>query len=247
MVPCRVLGFLRERRRRKLRDAPLPEAWTAILAANAPFVAALGERDRAKLLGDLAVLLDEKHFFAAGGLVLDDEMRVTIAAAAARLIVHLDIDRYDAVTEIVVYPGAYRHPDRDGAILGEAHARGVVVLAWDAVRNGLRNTRDGHDTATHEFAHVLDARDGRFDGTPELRAREDYRPWAAVMQAHFDRLRAGDDTIGSVLRDYGATNEAEFFAVATEVYFERPAMLRERAPALYAELDHFYRGGPRPR
>ena len=241
MVPCGVLGFLRERRRRKLRLAPVPETWGAILAANAPFVARLDERDRAKLFGDMAVLLDEKHFFGAGGLTVDDEMRVTIVAAAARLIVHLDVDRYDAVTEIVVYPGAYRHPDRDDAILGEAHARGVVVLAWDAVRGGLRNTRDAHDTASHEFAHVLDARDGRFDGTPELRAREDYRPWAVVMQTHFDRLREGDPAL-SLIRDYGATNEAEFFAVVTEVYFERPTLLRERAPELYAQLHHFYNG-----
>lgn len=223
----------------------MPATWPAILAENVPFVAELGDDDRAKLFGDMQVLLDEKRFFAAGGLELDEAMRVTIVAAAARLILHLDVDRYDDVNEIVVYPGAYKHPERDGAILGEAHARGIVVLAWDAVRGGLRNTQDGHDTATHEFAHVLDARDGRFDGTPELRARGHYRPWANVMQAHYDRLREGSDRVlGNLIRDYGATNEAEFFAVVTEVYFERPALMRERAPALYAELHRFYGGPP---
>lgn len=239
-----MFGWFRRRRRRGVRGAAVPASWAAILERNAPFVARLTAAERAKLHGDMQVLLDEKHFIAAGGMVIDDEVRATIVAAAARVVLHLDVDRYDAVTEIVVYPGAYRHPDRDGAVLGEAHGRvGVVVLAWDAVVGGLRNDRDGHDTATHEFAHVLDARDGGFDGTPELRARDHYRPWAAVMQTYFSRLRAGDRKLRRVLREYGATNEAEFFAVVTEVYFERPAILRAKAPALYAEVHRFY-GAP---
>jgi Mlc titration factor MtfA (ptsG expression regulator) len=117
-----------------------------------------------------------------------------------------------------------------------------VVLAWDAVLNGLRNPRDGHDTVVHELAHVLDRADGSFDGAPALRAGEHYRPWASVMQRHFERLRRRDRRLGKVLRDYGATNEAEFFAVSTEVYFERPDELRRRAPALFAELERFYTG-----
>jgi Mlc titration factor MtfA (ptsG expression regulator) len=240
-----VFGFFRRRRRRALRAAPVPAAWAKILERNAPFVARLSEVARAKLYGDMLVFVAEKHFIAAGGLTIDDQVRVTIAAAAARLVLNLDVERYDAVTEIVVYPSAYQHPGREGAVLGEAHGRlGVVVLAWDAVRRGLRNDRDGLDTATHEFAHVLDAHDGLFDGTPELHARADYLPWATVMQARFSQLRRGDRALRKVLRDYGATNEAEFFAVATEVYFERPALLRTRAPELYAQLQRFY--GPPP-
>jgi Mlc titration factor MtfA (ptsG expression regulator) len=235
-----VFGFFRRRRRRALAAAPTPVTWAEILTRNAPFAARLSAGERGKLESDMKVLLAEKHFIAAGGMEVGEEVRVTIVAAAARVVLHLDVARYDAVSEIVVYPGAYRHPDKDGAVLGEAHARGVVVLAWDAVVGGLRNERDGHDTATHEFAHVLDARDGSFDGTPELRAHEHYRPWAAVMQAHFTRLRGGDRKLRKVLRDYGTTNEAEFFAVVTEVYFERPAVLRGKAPALYEVVHRFY-------
>lgn len=236
------IGLWRRWRRRALRRAPLPAAWGEILARTAPFVAGLTPAERAKLDGDLQVFLAEKHFVGAGGLELTDEIRVTIAAAAVRLVVHLDIARYDRLTEIIVYPSAYRHAERDGAVLGEAHDWGVVVLAWDAVAGGLRNPVDGHETAAHELAHVLDRADGGFDGMPELRAREDYRPWATVMQRHFDRLRARDRPLRRVLRDYGATNPAEFFAVATEAYFERPEQLRARAPALHAALDRFYRG-----
>jgi Mlc titration factor MtfA (ptsG expression regulator) len=109
---------------------------------------------------------------------------------------------------------------------------------------GLRNPRDGHDTATHEFAHVLDRGDGRFDGTPELRASADYAPWAEVMSHHFLELRERSPRQRRVLRDYGATNEAEFFAVATETFFEKGRQLRERAPDLYEELRRFYRCDP---
>ena len=108
----------------------------------------------------------------------------------------------------------------------------------------MRDERDGLDTATHEFAHVLDAHDGLFDGTPELHARADYLPWATVMQARFSQLRRGDRALRKVLRDYGATNEAELFAVVSEVFFERPALLRTRAPELYAELHRFYGAPP---
>lgn len=240
-----MLGWLRRRRRRKLRAAPLPAGWAEALERNAPFVARLRDADRARLLDDVKVLVAEKHFIGAGGMEITDEVKVTIAAAAARLTLHLDVSLYDDLTEIIVYPDTYKHPDADDvAVFGEAHHWGTVVLSWRAVVEGLRNPGDGHDTASHEFAHVLDRVDGTFDGAPSLRAHEHYRPWAAAMSRHFERLRRRDRRTRSVLRDYGATNEAEFFAVATEAFFERPARMKERAPDLYAELARFYGGDP---
>ncbi len=239
-----MLGWLRRRRRRKLRQAETPAAWLAILERNAAFVARLDDADRARLIGDIKVLVAEKHFFGAGGLEIGDEHRVTIAAAAARLTMRLDVALYDDLTEIVIYPGAYAHPDAgEIAVLGEAHAWGTVVLSWEAVVQGMRNPRDGHDTAVHEFAHVLDRVDGAFDGAPALRAHDHYRPWATAMSRHYDKLRARDKKTRAVLRDYGAINEAEFFAVATETFFERPEQLRTQAPDLYAELARFYGAG----
>lgn len=211
------------------------------LDANAPFVARLPPPERDRLLRDVAVFVAEKHFIGAGGLEITEEMQVTIAAAAARLTLRLGLEAYADLTEIVVYPEAYRHPGVDGvAVLGEAHGWGTVVLSWRAVLDGLRNPGDGHDTAVHEFAHVLDRVDGAFDGAPALQASEHYRPWAAAMTRHYARLRARDRRLRKVLRDYGATNEAEFFAVATEAFFERPARLRESAPELYEQLRAFY-------
>lgn len=238
-----VFGFWRNRRRRRRRDAPFPQPWREVLARNAPFVASLPDDQRARLEGDVQVLVAEKHFIGAGGMEITDEVKVTIAAAAARLVVHLDVALYDDLTEIVVYPGAYLRPGQaaeDGVILGEAHDWGVVVLSWQAVLDGMRRPGDGHDTALHEFAHVLDRVDGAFDGAPTLRAHEHYRPWAAAMQRHYDRLRQRHKGTRRALRDYGATNEAEFFAVATEAFFERPDLLRAQAPDLYEEMAQFY-------
>jgi Mlc titration factor MtfA (ptsG expression regulator) len=241
-----VFGIFRRRRRNKLRAVATPPTWDAILGKNAPFVRRLADAHRAKLIGDIKVLVAEKTFIGAGGLEVTEEHRVTIAAAAARLVIHLDVDRYDNLTEIVVYPGAYQHAGSDGetAVLGEAHSWGVVVLAWDAVVGGMRDLKDGHDTAVHEFAHVLDRVDGAFDGAPELHAHDHYRPWATAMQRNFDRLRGKDKGLRKVMRDYGATNEAEFFAVATESFFEKPDGLKARAPDLYEALVRFYGGDP---
>jgi len=234
------VSWLRELRRRRIRRRPFPAAWREWLQRRAPFYEALPDPDRRKFESDLMVFEREKAFIGAGGLEVDEEVRVVVSAAAVRLVVRLDLTYYDRVHEIIVYPGAYLHPDEDGVILGEVSSWNTVVLSWKDVVAGLQNPRDGRDTATHEFAHVLDRASGAFDGTPKLRAREDYGPWARVLSAHFLRLRAGDGGERALLRDYAATNEAEFFAVATEVFFEKPRLMRRRAPDLYEELRHFY-------
>ena len=192
----------------------------------------------------LKVFVWEKHFIGAGGLELTDEIRVVIAGVAVRLVIHLSLSYYDRLTEIIVYPyDAMRRPDDDDddfALLGEAHAWGTVVLSWPAVIHGLGNPCDGHDTAVHEFAHVLDREGGSFNGTPRLRATEDYRVWGEVMTHHFFALKDRQRSQRSVLRSYGATNEAEFFAVATESFFEKPVQMKRVMPDLYEELQRFY-------
>jgi hypothetical protein len=241
-----VLGILRALRRRRLRREPFPDGWLAILERRVPFVRTLAEPLRARFLELLRLFVAEKRFVGAAGMELSDEVRVVIAAAAVRLVLHHDeLDAYDRLTEIVVYPHVYRHEgDAEGAVLGEAHDWGTVVLAWPAVVEGLANAGDGHDTASHEFAHVLDRADGGFDGTPVLERLDLYTPWARVMSDHFLKLRRHGRPQRKALRDYGALNEAEFFAVATESYFEKPRQLRAETPDLYALLQDYYGGDP---
>lgn len=233
-------GWIRRWRRRRLLRRPIDEAWLGHLEARVPFFAGLEGDLRRRFLDELRFFVAEKHWIEAGGMEITDEVKVVIAAAAVRLTLHLDVDVYNRLSEIVVYPSHYVHEDKDGVVFGEAHAWGVVVLSWDAVLAGLSNPGDGHDTATHEFAHVLDRADGAFDGAPELRAREHYRAWAEVMSHHYQRLRDGKRTERKVMRSYGATNEAEFFAVATESFFEKPEQMKQRTPDLYEEMSRFY-------
>jgi len=236
-----VLGILRRYRRKRLLTTAIDPAWLDILRERVPFFAELDDELRDQFLRDLRVFIAEKYWIEAGGMHITDEVKVVIAAAAVRLTLRLGIDVYDRLTEIVVYPSHYHHPDEDESVVfGEAHQWGTVVLSWDAVLAGLANPRDGHDTATHEFAHVLDRADGDFNGAPELRAREHYRAWAAVMSKHYERLRKRRPGIRNILRAYGATNEAEFFAVATESFFEKPETMKSQLPDLYAELRQFY-------
>ena len=235
-----MFGLLRAWRRRRLARRPFPDDWHPHLE-RVPFVAGFSGDVRQRFLDRLKVFAWEKEFIGAGGQEITDEVRVVIAATAVRLTLHMERWAYDRLTEIVVYPAAYAHPDKGGqAVFGEAHTWGTVVLSWDAVIHGVRNPKDGHDTATHEFAHVLDIADGAFDGTPDLRDSAHYRPWATIMSRHFLALRGRDRAASKVLRNYGATNEAEFFAVATEAFFEKPRQMRSKAPELYAELVRYY-------
>ncbi|MEJ2727133.1 MAG: zinc-dependent peptidase [Deltaproteobacteria bacterium] len=239
-----MAGLIRILRRRKLARRAIPESWLTILNARVFFYQRLAGECRTRFLQYLKTFVWEKHFIGAGGMEVTDEVKVVIGACAVRLILNLGLSYYDRLTEIIVYPYVYSHRDDKRAILGEAQDWGTVVLSWPAVLQGLADPRDGHDTALHEFAHVLDRATGRFDGTPKLRSSEDYRPWAQIMSRHFLRLRQGVCAESDVLRPYGGVNEAEFFAVVTEAYFERPHQLKKHLPDLYAELRGFYGGDP---
>ena len=239
-----MTGLFRRWRRKRILARPFPPEWQALLESRVPFYPRLPARLLPRFREHLQVFLAEKRFESAGGLPVTDEMRVVVGAVAVRLILALDLSYYDSLRVIVLYPGEYRREDRTGVFLGEFHRWGTVVLSWPAVVAGLANPCDGHDTAAHEFAHVLDRSGGSFSGTPRLRASAHYRPWAEVMSRHFLRLREGAVEEAGLLRDYAAKNEAEFFAVAVESFFERPRRLREEAPDLYAELSRFFGQDP---
>ena len=233
--------------RRKLAERePFPEAWRQVLTARVPFYSRLDDDERRRFESKLQVFVRTKAFAGAGGMVIDDETKIVIGAAASRLVMNLPNEHYGRLHEIVVYPSHYKHKDCHGfVVFGEAFGPGVVVLSFDAVVQGLADPHDGHDTATHEFAHALDAADGAFDGTPELASVEAYGPFASVMTKAFAHLRSRAGRKGRrVLRDYGATNEAEFFAVATESFFEKPQQMKKREPELYAVLSAYYRHDP---
>lgn len=252
-----VFGFLKKRRRERLRARPVPPEWRAIVERNLRIFRRLPSADQAELLSHVQVFLAEKQFEGCGGLELTDEICVTIAAQACLLLLHRETDYYPELISILVYPSGYTaHGERQVAEhiweegpeerLGHTAQRlGALVLAWDEAKHGAADPTDGENLVLHEFAHQLDFEDRSGDGTPALGTRAEYLAWARVMNAEFAALRAAEEANApTVLDTYGAENPAEFFAVATETFFEQPRALQAKHPALYAELKRFFRQDP---
>lgn len=204
---------------------------------------------RAEIEGLALVFLDEKVFEPCGGLgEVTDEMRYLVAAQACLLWTNQRGAPYPTLKAILMYPDAYRAKDElqgDSIRLGESWSRGSVVLAWKSVKSGGLNDEDGHNLVLHEFAHQLDTVNGPADGFPELPSSGDFADWTDVFQREYESLR--DDTARgrrTVMDAYGTTNEAEFFAVATETFFERAEAMNEEHPALYRLLADFFGTDP---
>ena len=239
------------------RRSGLPQDGPAIVARHVAAWQTLDEQERERLLELADELLSRKHWEAARGFELDDVVRVVIAAQAALLVLNLDPQHYRLVSGIVVHPSTVEMSgERPGAVpgtvtderqsvLGLAQGgRGPVLLAWDQVLAGAAGALPGHNVVLHEFAHKLDMLDGTVDGTPVL-PRDLLADWVRVCTDVYEDLVAGRGR--PPMRWYGATNPGEFFAVATEVFFEQPRELRAAEPALYAVLARFYRQDPAAR
>jgi Mlc titration factor MtfA (ptsG expression regulator) len=252
-----IFESIKERRRRRLRAQPFPQEWLATIKRHVLFFRRLSPNDQAELLGHIQVFLAEKRFEGCGGLELTDEIRLSIATQACLLLLHRATDYFPHLLTILVYPSTYlaeeqRHVEgpvwEEGKMprLGETGRQlGTVVLAWDAAKTGAADPSDGKNVVLHEFTHQLDYENGAEDGAPALATREQQLSWREVMQIEFASLRAADDTgIPTLLDTYGATNPAEFFAVSTEAFFERPRALRASHPKLYAELRSYFRQNP---
>ena len=253
LVP--LLRHLPGQPRVRLRRESVPDAWRAIVARNVPLAARLSAPDRERLLKLAQVFLHDKPMEGVG-LELTDEIRVTVAAQACLLLLNLDYPCYPTLRRVLVYPGVFQprrlEVPRFGEVhqeprptLGEAWTSGVVVLSWDSSLVGSLNPAAGQNVVLHEFAHVLDGENGAMDGQPLLDRPSAYRTWGWVFRSLYERqVEAALEGGETPLHPYGATNPAEFFAVATEAFFTRPADLRARLPELYVELRKFYRQDP---
>ncbi len=252
-----LLRYLPLGARVRFRSDPIPPEWNAIVARNVALAERLPSADRERLLRLVQVFLDEEPMEGCNGIVLTEEMRVTIAAQACLLLLKLRYPRYPRLKHILVYPGTFvphrvEAPGPTGAVyqppvpeLGEAWASGTVILSWPSSLSGSRNRSDAHNVVLHEFAHVLDHEDGVANGVPLLEPPSSYRVWGYVMGSYFRRYQQLiDQAAETTLDPYGATNRAEFFAVATEAFFEQPRRLLREAPEVYEELRKFYHQDP---
>jgi Mlc titration factor MtfA (ptsG expression regulator) len=229
----------------------LPEGWVDVLRDAVPMYRALGDGLRERLHGFIVDFLDRVRFEGAGGMEITDQVRVTIAAQACMLLLGLDRPPFPDVRAVVVYPGAYQAPEDGprwgqvhrpaGGRLGESWDHGTVVLSWASAVHGAVNPTDGRNVVFHEFAHQLDQEAGSADGVPSMTRVSGVQAWSALLHRELQSLRGGVDAgRRDVLDEYGATDEAEFFAVATETFFEKPARLHREHPELYAALKGLY-------
>jgi len=245
-----------EQRRRRVRARPFPAAWREILKQRVPYFRRLPADLQLQLKRHIQVFLAEKPFIGCDGLEITDEMRVTIAAQACLLLLNRPAGYYPQLRQILVYPGAFiverLHGDGSGVLQnwrqvlsGESWSRGQVILSWQDAAEGAAVADDGHNVVIHEFAHQLDQETGEANGAPSLGGRRRYRQWSQVLGEEFaalqSRAAAGETSLFS---DYGATSPAEFFAVASEVFFEQSEAMVALHPALYRELSGFYRLDP---
>jgi Mlc titration factor MtfA (ptsG expression regulator) len=266
-LPIAVLGLLvvpavaallaqpwwARRRQQRLRARPFPAAWDTILKQRVPLAAQLPPELRRRLLGQVQVFIAEKAFIGCRGQVIDDEVRVTIAAQACLLLLgHEGADCYPRLRQVLVYPDAFvvhREQALPGGVIasqrqalaGESWAQGQVILAWSEVRAGATDGGDGHNVVLHEFAHQIDQDSGTADGRPWRRSAAARQRFAAVMDAAFERLQLQPST---AIDAYGASAPAEHFATATEAFFERPQALAAEEPQVYDELAQLYRLDP---
>jgi len=262
--------MLKARRRKKLLTRPLSPEWRRLVETLCPACNYLSAADRRELEGHIQIFLAEKKFEGCAGLAITDDMRLCIAANACLLLLHRQTDYFPGLQTVLVYPGSFvatvtRYIGH-GVIsegpqtrAGESWPHGSVVLAWAVICQDLA-AGGRTNVIIHEFAHQLDYEAGYADGAPlldpvtgadgkTLRTRKErYANWARVMHSEYEKLRArvhsGIFTESSVLRAYGATNPAEFFAVATESFFGQPRELLAQHPDLYAELKWYFNQDP---
>lgn len=247
------------RRRARWRAHPFPPAWRRILRRHVPYLTRLPYPLQRRLHGHMLVFLAEKPFIGCAGMVVDDAVRVTIAAQACLLLLGREDDAavFPQLRQVLVYPGAFlvdRTQNLGGGVVqdqrrqlaGESWQQGQVLVSWEDVLRGAADPRDGHNVVLHEFAHQLDQETGAANGAPALRDTVSQHRWTAVFQQAYQSLqKAAAQGQATLLDVYGATDPAEFFAVATECFFERAQEMAQALPELFAALQGYYDVDPR--
>ena len=246
----------RWRETRTLERRAIPDPLWELTLARFPFLSMRTASDIAQLREMATLFLAEKEFTGAHGLVVDDAMAVAIAAQACLPVLKLGLEAYDGFVGIVVHADlvvAQREFVDDAGVVhayeeelaGEAMHGGPVMLSWSDVDDAGESAEVGYNVVIHEFAHVLDMRDGTADGVPPLPDRAARDAWVQVLTAEYDRfceqVDAGDDIL---LDPYGAEAPEEFFAVAAEAFFVSPQDFRAAHPRMYALLRGYFQQDP---
>jgi len=248
--------YWREYQRNKLRGLPFKKQWRKIIQQRMPYFRQMPPDLQLQLKQNIQVFLAEKNFEGCNGVKINDEIRITIAAQACLLLLNRKTNFYPKLQTILVYPRAFikeqQNMNIDGlrqtkrvALAGESWEFGRVVLSWQDTLEGAKITDDGRNVVIHEFAHQLDQENGKANGAPILDKDQSYKSWSEVFSAQFEQLKNQASKGAPSLFDYyGATNPAEFFAVASEVFFEKSQQFQQQSPKLYQQLKQYYQVDP---
>ncbi len=237
------LFFMRKyRRRKRILNSPFPAEWEFILRARVPYYATLSAEERERFKGEIQIFLGEKMITGID-TEIDDTSRVLIAASAIIPVFNFPEWEYDNLGEILVYPSSfdeeYKFSSRSGDILGMVTSYGgTMIISKPALLHGFENSRDKINVGIHEFAHKVDGADGSIDGVPALLVdKQTAAQWVRIVEMETDRINQGR----SEINPYALTNSAEFFAVASEYFFENPSSLAAKHPELYEILRKIFK------
>lgn len=245
--------FRRYLKQRRLRRKRIPWSLWHQVVAQTPVLSKLNKRElhRLRILASLFLL--RKTINGAGSWMVDDFMRVTIAAQACLLILNLDLDYFDGWVEIIVYPepfiAEHKVVDENGVVTqqrhtlgGESWSRGPIILSWSDIAQDSRQQGGIRNVVLHEFSHKLDTLNGPADGLPPLHKEVRLKRWSHDFNEVYDTLqRQVAYHQHTALNPYASVSPAEFFAVVTEYFFEAPDLLYRHYPNIYRDLQGFYR------
>ena len=194
------------------------------------------------------VFIAEKNWEGLQGLKITEEIQVTVAAQASLMLLGIEDFYFDNVKSLLMFPVAFDRENKNTGSVdyrsGEAWQGGPIVLSWRDTLSGGRND-DGRNVVIHEFAHALDGLDGEMGGSVNFNDLETSRRWNEVVAREYEELRIAERYDQPTFLDhYGSTNRAEFFAVASEAFFEQPRQLRAEKPELFELLQSYYRVEP---
>lgn len=243
--------YLKNRHFKKVTSKVFPEKWEKVLEEKVEIYKKIPNEYKENYKKKIMLFLDEKNIEGCKGFEVNEEMKVIIASQACLLTINKN-DYYPRLNTILVYPTAYVAEGKNGynipemqVRLGESWSDGTVILAWNGLEHGVYDMTDGKNVAIHEFAHQLDQESGATDGTPILKNAEMYKRWWEIFHREYSKMKKEVEANESTFLDkYAATNEAEFFAVLTEFFFEKSVLLKKIHSELYEEMKEYFEIDP---